>query len=242
MNNPDILVNDLKQWHVEISDKQIRQFMEYYEILAEWNSFMNLTAIIEFDDVCKKHFVDSLSLIQAIPFKELSSSVMKLIDVGTGAGFPGIPLAILFPNFQITLLDSLKKRILFLDTVIEKLELNNCKTIHGRAEDFAKPSMLRESFDLCVSRAVANLSTLSEYCMPYVKIGGSFVAYKSEKIEEEAANAKNAISVLGGTIKKQADFMLPDTDIYRSIFVIEKVKSTPNTYPRKAGIPSKEPL
>lgn len=242
MNNPDILVNDLKQWNVEISDKQIRQFMEYYDILAEWNSFMNLTAIIEFDDVCKKHFVDSLSLIQAVPFKELRRSDMKLIDVGTGAGFPGIPLAILFPNIQVTLLDSLKKRIHFLDTVIEKLELNNCKTIHGRAEDFAKPSMLRESFDFCVSRAVANLSTLSEYCMPYVKVGGNFIAYKSEKINEEAANAKNAISVLGGTIKKQADFMLPDTDIYRSIFVIEKVKSTPKTYPRKAGIPSKEPL
>lgn len=242
MNNPDILVNDLKQWHIGVSDKQIRQFMEYYEILAEWNSFMNLTAIIEFDDVCKKHFVDSLSLIQAIPFEELSSPDLKLIDVGTGAGFPGIPLAILFSNLQITLLDSLKKRILFLDTVIEKLELDNCKTIHGRAEDFAKPSMLRESFDFCVSRAVANLSTLSEYCMPYVKIGGSFIAYKSEKIKEEAVSAKNAISVLGGTIKKQVDFTLPDTDIYRSIFVIEKVKSTPKAYPRKAGIPSKEPL
>ena len=240
--NPAIFINDLEKWNITLSDRQVKQFMDYYALLVEWNSFMNLTAITEFEDVCKKHFVDSLAVVNAISFEELSTDNLSLIDVGTGAGFPGIPLAIVFPNLQVTLLDSLNKRIKFLDTVIEKLALSNCTTIHGRAEDYAKPSLLRESFDLCVSRAVANLSTLSEYCMPYVKVGGRFVSYKSEKISEEAKMAEKAITVLGGIVKDRVELCLPGTDMYRNIFVIRKEKSTPKKYPRKAGTPSKEPI
>ena len=231
-------LSDLEKLDINLSDKQIEQFMKYYELLVEWNSFMNLTAITEFDEVCKKHFVDSVSLIKAMDLsKELS-----VIDIGTGAGFPGIPLKIVFPNLKITLLDSLNKRIKFLDTVIEELALANINTLHGRAEDFAKPGKLRETYDLCVSRAVANLSTLSEYCLPYVKVGGFFISYKSEKIDEESEAAKKAISVLGGKVKDQVAFTLPDSDIYRNLYMIEKVKETNKKYPRKAGLPSKEPL
>lgn len=240
--NPQILIDDLKKWNITLSDRQVQQFMDYYALLVEWNSFMNLTAITEFEDVCKKHFVDSLAVVNAISFEELSTDNLSLIDVGTGAGFPGIPIAIVFPNIKVTLLDSLNKRINFLNTVIEKLGLQNCTTIHGRAEDFAKPSQLREQYDLCVSRAVANLTTLSEYCLPYIKVGGYFVSYKSEKIVEEAVSADHAISVLGGKVKKQVELTLPHTDIYRNMFMIEKIHATPKKYPRKAGIPSKEPL
>lgn len=231
-------LSDLEKLNIALSDKQVEQFLKYYELLVEWNSFMNLTAITDFDEVCKKHFVDSVSLIKAMDL----TKEMSVIDIGTGAGFPGIPLKIVFPNLKITLLDSLNKRIKFLDTVIEELALANINTLHGRAEDFAKPGKLRETYDLCVSRAVANLSTLSEYCLPYVKVGGFFVSYKSEKIEEESEAAKKAISILGGKVKDQVAFHLPDSDIYRNLYMIEKVKETNKKYPRKAGFPSKEPL
>lgn len=242
MNDFHNMIKDLEKWNIVLSDRQLTQFMDYYELLVEWNSFMNLTAITEFEDVCKKHFLDSLSLIHAIPYDTLSSGQHSLIDIGTGAGFPGIPLAIVFPNIKVTLLDSLNKRINFLNAVIEKLKLHNCVTIHGRAEDYAKPEKKRETFDLCVSRAVANLATLSEYCLPYVKVGGYFVSYKSEKIVEEAKAAEHAISILGGKVVKQVELTLPDTDMYRNLFMIEKIKVTPKKYPRKAGMPSKEPL
>lgn len=234
----DQFLSDLSQFHITLSDEQVEQFIRYYELLVEWNSFMNLTAITDFDEVCKKHFVDSISLIQAVDL----SKDLSVIDIGTGAGFPGIPLKIVFPNLKITLLDSLNKRIKFLDTVIEELALTNIETLHGRAEDFAKPGKLRETYDLCVSRAVANLSTLSEYCLPYVKVGGFFVSYKSEKIEEEREAAKNAISILGGRVKEQVAFYLPESDMYRNLYVIEKIRETGKKYPRKAGLPSKEPL
>lgn len=229
---------DLEEFNIQLDKRQICQFLQYYELLVEWNSFMNLTAITDFDEVLKKHFVDSLSLIKAM---ELSKEY-SVIDIGTGAGFPGIPLKIAFPNLEITLLDSLNKRIKFLDEVIEKLELKDIKTIHGRAEDFAKDKEYREKYDLCVSRAVANLSTLSEYCLPYVKVGGKFISYKSEKITDEMNAAKNAINILGGNIYGQVDFNLPGCNIYRNLFIIEKVKDTPKKYPRKAGLPSKEPI
>ena len=231
-------LSDLEKLNIALSDKQVEQFLIYYELLVVWNAFMNLTAITDFDEVCKKHFVDSVSLIKAMDL----TKEMSVIDIGTGAGFPGIPLKIVFPNLKITLLDSLNKRIKFLDTVIEELALANINTLHGRAEDFAKPGKLRETYDLCVSRAVANLSTLSEYCLPYVKVGGFFVSYKSEKIEEESEAAKKAISILGGKVKDQVAFHLPDSDIYRNLYMIEKVKETNKKYPRKAGLPSKEPL
>ena len=234
------LIKDLKEFNIDLSEKQLNQFSEYYELLIEWNSFMNLTAITEFDEVLKKHFVDSVSLIRAIP--DITEASYEVIDVGTGAGFPGIPLKIVFPNLKITLLDSLNKRVQFLNEVINKLELQDIEAIHGRAEDFAKPGKLREKYGLCVSRAVANLSTLSEYCLPFVKVGGYFVSYKSEKITEEYENAKEAIKVLGGRFEKQIEFTLPDSDIYRNLFMIKKEKNTPGKFPRKAGLPSKEPI
>lgn len=236
----DLMKKDLEVFNIFLNEKQIHQFYNYYELLKEWNSFMNLTSIIEFDEVLKKHFVDSLSLIKAVP--DISQKDYNLIDVGTGAGFPGIPLKIVYPDLKITLLDSLNKRVQFLNEVINKLELKHITAIHGRAEDYAKPDKLRESFQLCVSRAVANLATLSEYCIPFVKKGGYFISYKSEKVTEEFECAKSAIHLLGGKFEKQIEFLLPDSDIYRNLFVIKKVSVTPAKFPRKAGIPSKEPL
>lgn len=239
MSNYDTtqFVKDLNAFHIQLDDKQIKQFLKYYEMLVEQNKVMNLTAITEYEEVLKKHFVDSLSLVNAVdPTQNLT-----LIDVGTGAGFPGIPLKIAFPNLQITLLDSLNKRVQFLNAVINELGLQQIEAVHGRAEDAAKGDM-REHFDLCVSRAVANLSTLSEYCLPFVKIGGKFISYKSEKIAEEKTAAERAINILGGKIQEEKAFMLPDSDIYRNLFLIEKVKNTPKKYPRKAGLPGKEPL
>ena len=245
-----VKIMDLKQYdltkfkagidkmEVHLDDHQISQFVTYYELLVEWNRFMNLTAITEFNEVCMKHFIDSISLCNAIDCNKEYS----IIDVGTGAGFPGIPLKIVFPSLKITLLDSLGKRVKFLNEVIDQLGLKNIEAIHGRAEDFAKPDLLREKYDICVSRAVANLSTLSEYCLPYVKPDGFFISYKSEKIMEEINLAENAIEILGGEVYDQKEFMLPFSDIYRNLFMIKKVRNTPKKYPRKAGLPSKQPL
>lgn len=240
MKNYDTLKfrNDLDSLGINLTESQIENFLIYYEMLVEWNQMMNLTAITEYDDVMKKHFVDSMSLIKAYDV----TKKIYVLDVGTGAGFPGLVLKIAFPDLQVTLLDSLNKRIQFLDAVINKLGLSGVNTVHGRAEDFAKPGKLREKYDLCVSRAVANLSTLSEYCLPFLKINGLFISYKSEKVFEEAATAEKAITVLGGKMKEQIEFQLPNSDIYRNLVVIEKIKDTPIKYPRKAGIPSKEPL
>lgn len=240
MNNYDTtqFVKDLDKFDVHLSENQIQQFLTYYEMLVERNQFVNLTAITEYEDVMKKHFVDSISLIQAYDVK----SPVSVIDIGTGAGFPGLALKIAYPELKMTLLDSLNKRIQFLNDVINELHLEGIETIHGRAEDFAKPGMLREKFDLCVSRAVANLSTLSEYCLPFVKEEGYFISYKSEKVTEEIEAAGKAISILGGKVEKQVEFILPDSDIYRNLLIIKKITSTPKKYPRKAGLPSKEPL
>jgi len=223
-----------------ITNRQAEQFYQYFELLVEKNKVMNLTAITEFEEVVLKHFIDSC--LFSSQYMEGDGTGKSLIDVGTGAGFPGLALKIAYPNLKITLLDSLNKRINFLNEVIIQLGLSGIEAIHGRAEDFAKPGRLREKFDLCVSRAVANLSTLSEYCLPYVKVGGEFISYKSEKMEEEMNAAKNAIHVLGGKIQGCEEFYLPDSDIYRNLVVIKKVKETPKKYPRKAGLPSKEPL
>lgn len=231
---------DLSCFDISLNETQVKQFMRYYELLIEWNSFMNLTAITEFNDVLKKHFIDSLSLVKA--YEKIRTDEIRLIDIGTGAGFPGIPLKIAFPQIKVTLLDSLQKRINFLNEVAAQLELNDVEFIHGRAEDFAKPALKREKYDICVSRAVANLSTLAELCLPYVKVGGQFISYKSERIVEEAAAAQKAVDILGGRYAGQIEMTLPDSDIYRNLFIIEKVKPTPKRYPRKAGTPGKEPI
>lgn len=223
---------------IDITEVQAKQFYRYYELLAEWNQFMNLTGITEFEEVVQKHFVDSLSIVRSITMNDVDN----LIDVGTGAGFPGLPIKIAFPHIRVTLLDSLNKRIKFLDEVIRCTELKDIETVHGRAEDFAKPGLLREKFDLCVSRAVANLSTLSEYCLPYVKIGGMFIPYKSGEIEEELQGAKGAVFLLGGKIESYDTFCLPDSDIHRSFVKIRKMNGCPQKYPRKSGLPSKDPL
>lgn len=223
---------------VELSDLQVDQFVKYYKILIEWNSFMNLTGITEYEEVVLKHFVDSLALCKSMNVTKISS----LIDIGTGAGFPGIPLKIAYPHLKVTLLDSLKKRIKFLNEVVMQLGLEEVETIHGRAEDFAKPSMKRESYDVCVSRAVANLASLSEYCLPYVKVGGYFVPYKSGKVDEELEESKKAVFLLGGKIEEEVKFNLPDSDISRSLIKIKKVSATPKKYPRKSGLVTKEPI
>lgn len=229
---------DLEELHILLDDKQLCQFMSYYKLLVEWNQVMNLTAITDFEEVCKKHFIDSLSLVKAYDI----NAGISVMDIGTGAGFPGIPLKIAFPDLKITLLDSLNKRVSFLKNVIENLKLDNIEVLHGRAEDYAKKEEFREQYDLCVSRAVANLSTLSEYCIPYVKAGGHFISYKSEKLTEELKNADRAINILGGRIKEQVEFQIPNSHIYRNLLVIYKEKETPANYPRKAGIPSKKPI
>ena len=229
---------DLDSLEVSLTKDQIQSFLVYYEMLTEWNEFMNLTTITEYDEVMKKHFIDSISLCKAMNVDQNIS----VIDVGCGAGFPGLALKIAYPQFKVTLLDSLNKRVQFLEAVIEKLGLTDITCIHGRAEDFAKKGKLRESFDLVVSRAVANLTTLSEYCLPYAKVGGCFIPYKSEKVSEEMKNATKAIQILGGKLERQVEFDLPDTDYYRNLLVIKKEKATPGKYPRKAGLPSKEPI
>ena len=223
---------------ISLTDKQYKQFDEFYELLVEWNKVMNLTGITDYDEVNEKHFVDSLSIVKAIDINK----VEKVIDVGTGAGFPGIPLKIAFPHLKVVLLDSLNKRINFLNTVIDTLGLKDIQTIHGRAEDFAKKAEYREQFDLCVSRAVANLATLSEYCIPYVSIGGLFVPYKSGEIDEELLSSKKAVQVLGGQTEDIIKFQLPGSDIGRSFVIIKKEEKTAKKYPRKAGLPTKEPI
>lgn len=224
---------------VLLSEKQLNQFYQYYELLIKWNEVMNLTAITELEQVVTKHFVDSLFLAKIVDNLE---DKISLIDVGTGAGFPGIPLKIAFPEIKITLLDSLNKRVKFLDEVIGQLGLNEIETVHGRAEDLGRDGKYREKFDLCVSRAVANLSTLSEYCLPFVKKDGCFVSYKSGKVEEELGQAKGALKLLGGKIEDTVSFCLPRDDGERCLVKIRKVENISKKYPRKAGVPGREPL
>lgn len=225
---------------ITLSERQMEQFYRYYTMLIETNRVMNLTAITEMKDVVVKHFVDSAALVRAV--ENLNEREPKIIDVGTGAGFPGIPLKIAFPNLQVTLLDSLNKRVKFLQNVIDELELKEIQGIHGRAEDFGGNPSCREQYDFCVSRAVANLSTLSEYCLPFVKVGGCFVSYKSGTVEEELDAARSAVEKLGGTIERVIKFSLEEAEAERSFVVIRKKKESPKKYPRKAGLPSKEPL
>lgn len=231
---------NLENIGIKLSDKQYKQFDQYYELLVEWNSFMNLTGITDYEEVLLKHYVDSLVLhIEEIGH---NNDNISLIDVGTGAGFPGLPLKIAHPQLNVVLLDSLNKRVKFLNQVIEELGLEGIQAIHSRAEDGGRNKNLREQFDISVSRAVANLSTLSEYNLPFVKVGGYFVAYKSGDVDDEVKNAVNAVKQLGGVIERVDKFKLPYSDIERSLVFIKKIKNTPGRYPRKAGLPGKEPI
>lgn len=233
--NTDKFVAGLNTIGIMLTDKQMQQFLTYYEMLVEKNKVMNLTAITEFDEVIEKHFLDSLQIA-----KYVDLDGKTLIDIGTGAGFPGIPLKIAFPQLKVVLLDSLNKRIKFLDEVIHELGLKDVETLHGRAEDYGKHVDYREQFDFCVSRAVANLSSLSEYCIPFVKKEGYFIPYKSGNIDEELQSANKAVFLLGGKMEKVEKFALEDSQ--RSFVFIKKVNNTAKKYPRKAGLPTKEPL
>ncbi|MEY8339382.1 16S rRNA (guanine(527)-N(7))-methyltransferase RsmG [Lachnospiraceae bacterium 62-35] len=236
------MTQELNREELPLKESQIEQFFEYYQMIIEKNKVMNLTAITELEDVIIKHFIDSLSLIRAFPMEEkMENGLVKMIDIGTGAGFPGIPLKIVFPDLNITLLDSLNKRVIFLNEVIEQLHLVQIEAVHGRAEDFGRNDKFREKYDLCVSRAVANLSTLSEYCMPFVKKGGYFISYKSGKLEEELLKGRKAVKKLGGVIEEIVTFTLSNSN-ERSLVKVRKTENISKTYPRKAGLPLKEPL
>lgn len=234
--NVEYFLDELGKLNISLSEMQINQFIRFYEMLIEKNKVMNLTAITEFDEVIDKHFLDSLNLFRLIDL----NSEKRILDLGTGAGFPGIPLKIAFPKIKITLVDSLNKRVMFLNDVVNQLGLEDVECVHARAEDLAKNKEYREEYDICVSRAVANLSTLSEYCIPFVKVGGNFISYKSGDCDEEINSSKAAIKKLGARISKVENFEIKDMG--RSFVVIDKISSTPNKYPRKAGLPSKEPL
>ena len=234
--NLDKFRSGLEKLNISLTEEQIQQFLTYYEMLVETNKVMNLTAITEFDEVIEKHFLDSLSICQVY---DLNQDVYVL-DMGTGAGFPGIPLKIAFPEINLVLADSLNKRIKFLQDVIDELGLKKVEALHARAEEMGRNKQYREQFDLSVSRAVANLSSLSEYCIPFVKEGGKFISYKSGEIEDEVNAAKKAISVLGGKIEAVYKFDLYEQK--RSFVIIGKEKKTPKAYPRKAGTPTKTPL
>ncbi len=237
MKKYDLLRDCLDKLNMEYSEDQIGKFGMYYELLIEWNNKMNLTAITELSDVIIKHFVDSLLIMNI-----LDLNAKSIIDVGTGAGFPGIPLKIMNPGCSMVLIDSLNKRVGFLKEVTDKLDLKGIECIHSRAEDLARDKDYREKFDISVSRAVANLSTLSEYCLPFIKTEGLFISYKSDKADDEIDSSGNAIKLLNSVIVDVKNIEIPETDILRKLIIIRKNKSISNKYPRKAGLPSKEPL
>lgn len=238
------LMQGLDSFKISLSADAVEQLYHYYELVIEKNKVMNLTAITEETEFVQKHLIDSLAIVKASDTfqKILSEEKLSMIDVGTGAGLPGIVLKIVFPNVRIVLFDSLQKRLKFLDEVIEKLQLKEITTLHGRAEDIGRDRKYREAYDLVVSRAVANLSTLSEYCLPLVKQGGTFISYKGSEVDEETEKADRAIKVLGGKIQSVGKYILPETDMARSLVIVDKIKNTPSQYPRKAGVPSKNPL
>ena len=237
--NFEKIISYCENKNIEVTEQKLQQLAKFYELMVEKNKVMNLTGITEWDDVVLRHFIDSLSIVEVFDLNHFQG---RVLDLGTGAGFPGIPLKIMFPNLSIVLFDSLNKRIKFLQEVIDELDLDLIEAIHGRAEEYGRNPSYREKFDLVVSRAVANISTLSEYCLPFVKIDGSFISYKTDSIEEEIQNAGKAISILGGKISKLEHYTLFDSDMSRSLLEIKKIKSTGKKFPRKAGLPSKEPL
>lgn len=230
------LQNQAQKIDINLTNKQLNEFYTYMNLLIEWNKNINLTAITEPEEIIKKHFIDSLTISKNI--KKDSS----IIDVGTGAGFPGIPLKIVREDINVVLLDALNKRLNFLNEVIKENELKNIETVHFRAEEIGKNKKYREKYDIATSRAVAQLNILAEYLLPLVKIGGKCICMKGSNVEEELKNSKKAITLLGGEIEKIEEFILPDSDIKRNVIIIKKVNSTPAKYPRKPGTPAKEPI
>ncbi len=241
-NNEDLdfFISDLNELGLKADQKQLGQFRKYYEMLIEYNRSVNLTTITEFREVFIKHFIDSLAIVKAgIDIGKFS----HILDMGTGAGFPGIPIKIMFPDTEVTLVDSLQKRVVFLNKVIDECGLENIRAVHSRAEDFCKIENSRETYDICVSRAVAHLNILEEYCLPYIRVNGYMISYKSGVVSDEIKEAEHAARLLGGDILKDHDtFYLPGTDISRILVVIKKIKRTDRMYPRKAGLPAKKPL
>ena len=236
--NLDSFKEGLSDLNISLSEEQLAQFLKYYGLLIEKNRVMNLTAITDFEEVIQKHFLDSLSLVKVVAEKPAG----RILDMGTGAGFPGIPIKIAFPDCSITLVDSVNKKIGFIQEAVQELGLHNVEAIHGRVEDLGHDVSYREQYDLVVSRAVAALPVLVEYCMPFVKIGGAFLSYKSVKVDEELSAGKKAIQVLGGRLEKDMRFQLPGTEIERAFLLIKKEKPCPKKYPRKAGTPAKMPI
>jgi len=234
----DLLVNGAKQLGIDLSTNQVEQFMKYKELLQEWNQKMNLTAITEDEEIITKHFLDCMTINKAIEMDKQKT----VIDIGTGAGFPGLVIKIAFPHLKVTLVDALKKRLIFLEVVINELGLTEIECIHSRAEDLGKNKAYREGYDICASRAVANLAVLCEYTLPFVKVGGYLIALKGQKLDEELEQGKKAITILGGQLEEVVHTGVPFTDLDHKIAKIKKVKPTAIKYPRKAGEPTKAPL
>lgn len=238
MDIKKLLIESSMELGVELDEKKISCFIRYMELLKEWNQKINLTAITEDEEIVKKHFVDSISILQSGVIKEQ----MSIIDVGTGAGFPGIPMKIIMPSLNITLLDSLNKRIIYLNDVISQLQLEGIKTVHARAEELSRNKEHREKYDIAVARAVANLNMLTEYCLPYVKTGGYFIAMKGPSVNEEIEGARNAIGTLGGKLEKVIDINLPGEDMNHKLVLVKKEKHTGEKYPRKYSQIEKKPI
>ena len=238
MTNMDLLLKGAPRLGLELGNREIEQFLRYKELLKEWNTKINITAITDDEEIDVKHFLDSLTPFIAGIF----SDDKKVIDIGTGGGFPGLPLKIVNPSLQVTLLDSLNKRIKFLNEVISNLALDGIEAIHGRAEELSNKPIYREQYDVCISRAVASLDTLSEYCIPFVKVGGHFISMKGPDVEEELKSSQNAIKILGGKIIEKKLVQIPESDIIHSLIIIEKIRETPTKYPRAGGKPKKNPL
>lgn len=234
----DLLIDGARQLGIELSETQVNQFMKYKELLQEWNEKMNLTAITEDKEVITKHFLDCMTINKALKM----DTQKTVIDIGTGAGFPGLVIKIAFPHLKVTLVDALKKRLNFLDVVIKELGLTDIECIHSRAEDLGKNKVYREGFDICASRAVANLAVLSEYTLPFVKVDGYLIALKGQKLDEELEQGRKAIQILGGQLEEVVHTGVPFTDLDHKIAKIKKVKPTSAKYPRKAGEPTKAPL
>ena len=238
MTNVNTLIDGLSNFNITLTEDQVNKFVIYKSLLKEWNQKINITSIEDDEEIDIKHFLDSLTPINTGLFKEK----VKVIDIGTGGGFPGMPLKIYKEDIEVVLLDSLNKRINYLNEVIKSLNLTDISAVHGRAEDFGQNKNYREKFDIAVSRAVASLNILSEYCLPFVKVGGYFISMKGQDVEEEMKESSKAISILGGRVEKKVDVTIPNSDITHSLIIIKKIKETPTKYPRNAGKPKKNPL